>query len=210
MLRVSNLRKLVKPASIPLPDPCQGPAVALVGTEVGAPVSGGLTVEVLTGTVTATGAGYDFTAGVLRVTTAAQCPVNSEMTFSISGIGPVPALRVSIPGNTYELVGITKYGVNAAYKSKNSMYPYPYWALRYVPVPAPAGIPYELKCSIADTWVGVWLNGKRVARAAVTPGYLATTSPWNVMVGRFYDEVYTGHVDSVRLAYGALPDIDVL
>jgi hypothetical protein len=43
---------------------------------------------------------------------------------------------------------------------------------------------------------------------------LKTPYPWIVDVGRdIYSApyaTYTGHVDSVRLAYGALPDIDVL
>ena len=94
MLRVSHLRKLVKPASIPLPDPCQGPAVDLLGTEVGAPVSRGLPADILEGTVVATGAGYDFTNAVLRVTVAGSCPESSELTFSITGTGPVPTLGV--------------------------------------------------------------------------------------------------------------------
>jgi hypothetical protein len=80
-----------------------------------------------------------------------------------------------------------------------------------VPLAVPDGEAYELKCSIADTWVGLWLNGSRVARAAVTPEYLATTHQWEVRIGAYYDsETYTGHVDSVSLANGALPDIDVL
>ena len=206
MLRVSNLRKLVK---LPRAQ-CPEPPVALLGTEVGAPVSAGLTVDILEGTVVATGAGYDFTDGVLSVTTAGSCPVTSEMTFSISGIGPVPAFSVSLPGPAYGLAGLTMEYVYAAFKYPYSMYPSPYWAISYVPIAVPAGVPYELKCSIADTWVGVWLNGNRIARAAVTPGYLSSPLPWHVMVGRYSNETYTGHVDSVSLTNGALPDIDVL
>lgn len=202
MLRVSNLRKLIKPSSPQCPDP----VVALLGTEVGAPVSTGLTVEVLEGTVTATGTGYDFTDGVLSVTTTEQCPVNSEMTFSISGIGPVPPLAVIYQGGWNCLIGVLTGGLAyAAYK-----YPDSHWAIQAVPLAVPDGAAYELKCSIADTWVGLWLNGSRVARAVVTPEYLATSLPWTVGVGRYFNETYTGHVDSVSLANGALPDIDVL
>ena len=204
MLRVSHLRKLVKPSSPQCPDP----VVALLGTEVGAPVSDGLLVNVLEGTVVSTGAGYDFTDGVLSVETAEQCPVTSEMTFSISGIGPVPPLGVSEPGSTTSLIGLSAGGLAyAAYK-----YPASRWAIHAVPLAVPNGEAYELKCAIADTWVGIWLNGSRVARAAVTPEYLATTRQWEVRIGAYYlgSETYTGHVDSVSLANGALPDIDVL
>ena len=177
-----------------------------MGTEVGAPVSTGLTVEVLEGTVTATGAGYDFINGALRVSTKEGCHLTSEMTFSITGTGPVPALVVRQNqdyGDSY-LIGVTSAGAYAAYA-------YPYgWAIKAVPVSVPAGAPYELKCSIADTWVGVWLNGTRIARAEVTPDYLATSGTWSVVLGRYIAGDYTGHVDSASLANGALPDIDVL
>ena len=211
MLRVSHLRKLVKP-SAPSPElPCPGLTIALLGTEVGAPVSAGLTVEVLTGTVTATGAGYDFTNAVLRVITAEGCPVSSEMTFSITGTGPIPPLRVRSPNPPWvEFVSVPGGLAYAALKNPG-LYPNPYWAIKYVPVSVPVGAPYEFKCSIADTWVGIWLNGTRLARAVVTPEYLKRLEPWEVLVGRNYgSQTYTGHVDSVRLAYGALPDIDVL
>ena len=203
MLRVSSLLKLVKPSSPQCPDP----VVALLGTEVGAPVSAGLTVEVLEGTVISTGAGYDFNNGVLGVSAKVECPLTTEMTFSIAGTGPVPDLAVGAErGNHYKyLIGVTGQAAYAAGK-----YPVAYWVINAVPVSVPAGAPYELKCSIADTWVGVWLNGTRIARAEVTPLYLATSDPWYAMVGRYYYETYTGHVDSVRLANGALPDIDVL
>ena len=203
MLRVSSLLKLVKPSSPQCPDP----VVALLGTEVGAPVSDGLLVNVLEGTVVSTGAGYDFTDGALSVETSEQCPVTSEMTFSISGIGPVPPLAVTAPVGYSSLIGLPAGGLAyAAYK-----YPDSRWAIHGVPLAVPNGEAYELKCAIADTWVGIWLNGSRVARAAVTPEYLATTLPWTVRVGRYYSgETYTGHVDSVSLANGALPDIDVL
>ena len=88
MLRVSHLRKLVKPSA-----PCRDILVDLLGTEVGAPVSAGLPVNILAGTVVATGAGYDFTNAVLRATVAASCP-ELELTFSITGTGPVPSLAV--------------------------------------------------------------------------------------------------------------------
>ena len=101
MLRVSHLRKLVKPST-----PCPESPIALTGTEVGAPVSPGFTVEVLEGTVTATGAGYDFIDGVLWVSTKEGCPLTSEMTFSIAGTGPVPALTVLTPDSTYWLIGV--------------------------------------------------------------------------------------------------------
>ena len=206
MLRVSNLRKLVKPSA-----PCLEPPIALLGTEVGAPVSAGLPADILEGTVVATGAGYDFTNAVLSVTTAASCPEFSELTFSITGTGPVPSLLVSshIPNGILGLAAVAGGGAYAAYRSPSYM-----WALGGAPVTISAGDPYELKYSIADNWVGVWLNGTRIAREAVSPGIMNNPHPWIVDVGRYtYGspyETYTGHVDSVRLAYGALPDIDVL
>ena len=202
MLRVSHLRKLVKPT------PCPDILVDLLGTEVGAPVSAGLPADILEGTVVATGAGYDFTNAVLRATVAPSCPESSELTFSITGTGPVPTLGVySYETNDLNILltvlSETAYAASA-----------PGWTLMYVPVTIPAGAPYELKCSIADTWVGVWLNGTRIARKAVPPGIMKTPYPWMVDVGcDIYSapyKTYTGHVDSVRLAYGALPDIDVL
>jgi hypothetical protein len=138
------------------------------------------------------------------------------MTFSITGTGPVPPLlvRASDPGPyPYYLGAVTGDHVYAAYNYLG-LYIYNPWAIKFVPVTISAGDPYELKCSIADNWVGVWLNGTRVARAAVSPGDLKTPYPWIVDIGRdIYSApytTYTGHVDSVRLAYGALPDIDVL
>ena len=207
MLRVSHLRKLVKPSA-----PCPETPIALMGTEVGVPVSTGLTVEVLDGTVTATGAGYDFIDGVLRVSTKELCPLTSEMTFSITGTGPVPALSVYVNSayNIMYLIGGLGTVVYAAYKYPGSLYHFPYWAIKAVPVSVPAGAPYELKCSIADTWVGVWLNGTRIARAEVTPEYLATSDPWYMVLGRYFDETYTGLVSSASLVTGSLPDIDVL
>ena len=206
MLRVSHLRKLVKPRA-----PCREILVDLLGTEVGAPVSAGLPAEVLAGTVTATGAGYDFTNAVLRVTVAGSCPETSELTFSITGTGPVPTLGVS---NSNILVSVISETAYAAFYRFGPRPEDTGWALLGAPVTIPAGAPYELKCSIADNWVGVWLNGTRIARAAVRPGALKTPYPWIVDVGRdIYSApsaTYTGHVDSVRLAYGALPDIDVL
>ena len=211
MLRVSHLRKLVKPSP-----PCRDIIVDLLGTEVGAPVSAGLPADILEGTVVATGAGYDFTNAWLRVTAAGSCPEVSELTFSITGTGPIPTLGVynDVAHVTNILVSVLW---ETAYVAYHRFGPRPGdhgWTLAYVPVTVPAGVPYELKCSIADNWVGVWLNGTRIARAAVNPGILKTNNPWTVDVGRdIYSApyaTYTGHVDSVRLAYGALPDIDVL
>ena len=213
MLRVSHLRKLVKPSP-----PCLEILVDLLGTEVGAPVSAGLPADILEGTVVATGAGYDFTNAVLRVTAAGSCPESSELTFSITGTGPVPTLGVSNAVNTsvYNKILLTVFS-GTAFADFRRFGPRPEdtgWALLGAPVAVSAGAPYELKCSIADNWVGVWLNGTRVARAAVSPGDLKTPHPWIVDIGRdIYSapsHTYTGHVDSVRLAYGALPDIDVL
>ena len=212
MLRVSHLRKLVKPSP-----PCRDILVDLLGTEVGAPVSAGLPAEVLAGTVTATGAGYDFTAGVLRVTTAGSCPESSELTFSITGTGPVPTLgvyNVAASVNLNILVSVLSGTAYAAYRRFGPRPEDTGWALLGAPVTIPAGAPYELKCSIADNWVGVWLNGTRIAREAVSPGALKTPYPWIVDVGRDKYSApyatYTGHVDSVRLENGSLPDIDVL
>ena len=201
MLRVSHLRKLVKSNFT-----CPEPPIALMGTEVGAPTSADLTVSVRAGNVVATGTGYAFTKGVLSVTTKERCPLASEMTFSISGTGPIPAINVYDPSTNISLLGVLGAGVAyAGYVNQDS-----YWAIQAVPVGMPAGVPYELKCSIADTWIGVWLNGNRIARAEVPPGHLAIPRPWTVVVGRYFTETYTGHVDSVSLANGALPDIDVL
>ena len=203
MLRVSHLRKLVKPSA-----PCLDILVDLLGTEVGAPVSAGLPVEVLAGTVVATGAGYDFTNAVLRATVAGSCPESSELTFSITGTGPVPTLCVYVDPVYGGRIWATSVG-GAAYAAFIGAA----WALSaYLTISA--GAPYELKYSIADNWVGVWLNGTRIARGTVSPGSMKQPYPWIVDVGRdIYSapyDTYTGHVDSVRLAYGALPDIDVL
>ena len=207
MLRASRLLKLIKPVDPCREHPCPELPIVLTGTEVGAPVSTGLTVEVLEGTVTATGAGYDFIDGILRVSAKAPCPLTSKMTFSITGTGPVPDLAVRANRWNYQysnhLIGVLDNTVYAAYKGY-------IWAIQGAPVSVPAGAPYELKCSIADTWVGVWLNGTRIARAEVTPGYLASSDPWYVDLGRYTNETYTGHVDSASLVTGALPDIDVL
>ena len=213
MLRVSHLRKLVKPSP-----PCREILVDLLGTEVGAPVSAGLPADILKGTVVATGAGYDFTNAWLRVTVAGSCPESSELTFSITGTGPVPTLGVHSTGALAVIPNILVSVISeTAYAAYRRFGPRPEdngWALGFVPVTVPAGVPYEFKCSIADNWVGVWLNGTRIAREAVFPGILKTPYPWTVDVGRdIYSApyaTYTGHVDSVRLAYGALPDIDVL
>ena len=212
MLRVSNLRKLVKPSA-----PCRDILVDLLGTEVGAPVSAGLPVDILEGTVVATGAGYDFTDAWLRVTVASSCPESSELTFSITGTGPIPTLGVhsSSPYLAKILVSVIWGAAYADYRPAPGSAPgSAAWALLGAPVTISAGAPYELKCSIADNWVGVWLNGTRIAREAVNPGSMKTSYPWIVDVGRdTYSapySTYTGHVDSVRLAYGALPDIDVL
>ena len=203
MLRVSHLRKLVKPSP-----PCRDILVDLLGTEVGAPISAGIPADILKGTVVATGAGYDFTNAVLRVASTGSCPESSELTFSITGTGPVPTLGV-YSYETRDLNILLTVLSETAFAASA-----PGWTLMYVPVTISAGAPYELKCSIADNWVGVWLNGTRIARAAVSPGALKTPNPWTVDVGRdIYSApyaTYTGHVDSVRLAYGALPDIDVL
>ena len=213
MLRVSNLRKLVKPRA-----PCLEILVDLLGTEVGAPVSAGLPVDILEGTVVATGAGYDFTNAVLRATVAGSCPESSELTFSITGTGPVPTLGVyaDSPYPARILVSVISETAFAAYS--HAAYSHApnsgAWTLLGAPVTISAGAPYELKCSIADNWVGVWLNGTRIAREAVSTGTMKNSYSWIVDVGRdIYSapyNTYTGHVDSVRLAYGALPDIDVL
>ena len=207
MLRVSHLRKLVKPSA-----QCRDILVDLLGTEVGAPVSAGLPVDILEGTVVATGAGYDFTNAALRVTVAPSCPESSEMTFSITGTGPIPSLAVhgDLPNYFQMLAGVSNETAYAGFRSDRAIG----WVIYAGYVIIPAGAPYELKYSITDNWVGVWLNGTRISRAAVSPGFIKWSYPWTVDVGRYLykspNETYTGHVDSVRLAYGALPDIDVL
>ena len=199
MLRVSNLRKLIKPSP-----PCREILVDLLGTEVGAPVSAGLPADILAGTVVATGAGYDFTNAVLRVTAAGSCPESSELTFSITGTGPVPSLHVYSTANYRwpALAAVTGELTCAA----SDVYT---WSLcSYLRISE--GAPYELKYSITDNWVGIWLNGIRIGRALAYPGRMKHLYPWTVEVGRYGSGTYTGHVDSVRLAHGALPDIDVL
>ena len=206
MLRVSHLRKLVKPSA-----PCLDILVDLLGTEVGAPVSAGLPAEILAGTVVATGAGYDFTNAALRVTAPGSCPESSKLTFSITGTGPVPSLEV-YSANRYFLQVLAAAAWGTAYAAYRG-YDWT-WSIMRAPVTISAGAPYELKYSIADNWVGVWLNGTRIARSAVNPKRIKYPGPWIVDVGQYTHskpyETYTGHVDSVRLAYGALPDIDVL
>ena len=210
MLRVSHLRKLVKPIA-----PCLDILVDLLGTEVGVPVSAGLPVDILEGTVVATGSGYDFTNAVLRATVAGSCPESSELTFSITGTGPVPTLGV-YPTNSYSSQILATSVGGAAYAAYRRFGQRPEdtgWALG-APLTISAGAPYELKYSIADNWVGVWLNGTRIARGTVSPGSMKQPNPWIVDVGRdIYSapyDTYTGHVDSVSFANGALPDIDVL
>ena len=199
MLRVSHLRKLVKPSA-----QCREILVDLLGTEVGAPVSAGLPADILAGTVVATGAGYDFTNAALRVTAAGSCPESSELTFSITGTGPVPPLAVYSTASYRQpaLAGVIGELTCAAGDVYN-------WSLCYY-LTISEGAPYELKYSITDNWVGMWLNGTRIGRATVYPGLMKHLYPWTVEVGRYGYWTYTGHVDSVRLAHGALPDIDVL
>ena len=201
MLRVSHLRKLVKPQS------CPEIPINLQGTELGAPVSIGATVTVVEGQVTATGTGYDFVAGVLEVTPAPDCSVPNYTTFTISGTGPVPdmslcsttvALRCVL-GHSY-----TYGGLYAAYR-----HPTP-WALGPLPITTLPGDPYELVIVVADSYVRAWLNGVSMGRRDLYADYLGPPGQWRLEIGSYsYSGSYTGHIDSIRWEVGALyPDVD--
>ena len=201
MLRVSNLRKLVKPRS------CPEIPINLQGTELGAPVSIGATVNVVEGQVTATGTGYDFVAGVLEVTTAPYCGVPNYTTFTISGTGPVPEMALySTTGGSRFVLGVlyATGGLFAAYR-------HPSWALSYLPLTLLPGDPYELVIVVADSYVRAWLNGVSMGRSYLYADYLGPPGEWKLEIGRYYgiSDSYTGHIDSIRWEVGALyPDVD--
>ena len=199
MLRVSNLRKLVKPQS---PQPCPEIPINLQGTELGAPVSRGATVTVVEGQVTATGTGYDFVAGVLEVTTAPHCSVPNYTTFTISGIGPVPHMAL------YSTTGDGRHVLGSQYGSL--FVAYPNWALQYLPITTLPGDPYELVIVVADSYVRAWLNGVSMGRSDLYADYLGPPGEWKLAIGRYFDgSTYTGHIDSIRWEVGALyPDVD--
>ena len=205
MLRATALRKLAKPF------PCPEIPINLLGTEIGAPVSIGATVTVAEGQVTATGAGYDFVAGVLEVTTAHYCGVPNYTTFTISGTGPVPDL--SLPSTTVAnryVLGVLSESLYAAYRHPGSVVGYPYWALQALAVGIAPGSPYELIIVIADSYVRVWLNGVSIGRHDLYSDYMGPPGEWKLSIGRYFaGSTYTGHIDSIRWEVGALyPDVD--
>ena len=199
MLRVSHLRKLVKPLS------CPEIPINLLGTEIGAPVSIGATVTVEAGQVTATGTGYDFVAGVLGVTTAPGCSVPNYTTFTISGTGPVPdmALGTTAVVERYVL-GYAGNGLYVAYNNKLG------WVLKKLPITTLPGDPYELVIVVADSYVRAWLNGVSIGRSYLYADQLGPPGQWKLSIGRYYEgSTYTGHIDSIRWEVGALyPDVD--
>ena len=205
MLRVSHLRKLVKPPS--------GPEIPinLLGTEIGAPVSIGATVAVVEGQVTATGTGYDFAAGALEVTTAPSCSVPNYTTFTISGTGPIPDLHLhSTTVHNRYLLGVVSEKLYAAYRYPGSVTGSPYWALQGLVASSAPGSPYELIIVIADSYVRAWLNGVSIGRQSLYSDYMGPPGEWRLAIGRYYvGSSYTGHVDSIRWEVGALyPDVD--
>lgn len=205
MLRATALRKLVKPF------PCPEIPINLLGTEIGAPVSIGATVTVAEGQVTATGAGYDFVAGVLEVTTAHYCSVPNYTTFTISGTGPVPDLRLesTTVANRFVL-GVVGESLYAAFRYPGGVVGTPYWALQALAVSSAPGSPYELIIVIADSYVRAWLNGVSIGRHDLYSDYLGPPGEWKLSIGRYFPgSTYTGHIDSIRWEVGALyPDVD--
>lgn len=205
MLRATALRKLVKPLS------CPEIPINLLGTEIGAPVSIGATVTVAEGQVTATGAGYDFVAGVLEVTTAHYCGVPNYTTFTISGTGPVPDLNLeSTTVANRSVLGVVSEGLYAAYRYPGSVVVgFPYWALQELAVSSAPGSPYELIIVIADSYVRAWLNGVSIGRRDLYSDYMGPPGEWKLSIGRYYSgSTYTGHIDSIRWEVGALyPDV---
>ena len=205
MLRATALRKLVKTSP--------GPEIPinLRGTEIGAPVSIGATVTVSEGQVTATGAGYDFVAGVLEVTTARHRAVPNYTTFTISGTGPVPDLSLTSTtvAERYAL-GLVSESLYAAYRYPDSVVGGPNWALQAAAVGIAPGSPYELIIVIADSYVRAWLNGVSIGRHDLYSDYMGPPGEWKLSIGRyFYGSTYTGHIDSIRWEVGALyPDVD--
>ena len=206
MLRATALRKLVKPRS--------GPEILinLQGTEIGAPVSIGATVNVTRGQVTATGTGYDFVDGLLEVITAHNCGVPNYTTFTISGSGPLPELNlVSTTVAARSVFGVRSDVLYAAYRHPGSMSGVaPHWVLQLLPVSNAPGSPYELIVVIADSYVRVWLNGVSIGRGDLYADYLGPPGQWRLDVGTYFGgTTYTGHIDSIRWEVGALyTDVD--
>ena len=206
MLRATALRKLVKRQS------CPEIPINLLGTEIGAPVSIGATVNVVEGQVTATGTGYDFVDGVLEVITAPYCGVPNYTTFTISGSGPLPELNlVSTTVAARSVFGVRSDVLYAAYRHPGSMSGVaPHWVLQLLPVSNAPGSPYELIVVIADSYVRVWLNGVSIGRGDLYADYLGPPGQWRLDVGTYSGgTAYTGHIDSIRWEVGALyPDVD--
>ena len=207
MLRVSHLRKLVKPRS------CPEIPINLLGTEIGQPVSNERAAVVQEGSVVADGSGYDFTDGLLIVDTEPGCAISPYTTFTISGKGPVPDLSVySLPNHARYVVGVVSGRLYAAFRNPGSVVGIPWWAIQNAPVSVAPGVAYTLVLVVADTYVRAWLNGSSIGRQDIYPDYMGTL-PWQLRVGDYYDHseptTYTGHIDSIRWEVGALyPDVD--
>ena len=182
---------------------CDAVPIALLGTEIGQPVSNGRVAVVTNGSVVADGSGYDFTDGVLEVDTKLGCYTSSYTTFTISGKGPVPDLYVGHGLSSGRYV-VTIYGGRlwAAYDGHT-------WAFD-APVSVASGTDYSLVVVVADTYVRVWLNGSSVGRQTIHPNYIQTPPQWQLRVGEcFGGTTYTGRVNSITWEVGALyPDVD--
>lgn len=186
---------------------CDSVPIALLGTEVGTPVSNGRPANVVVGDVIATGAGYEFVDGVLFVDTKAGCAVATATTFSISGVGPVPALTIhTMPHAHSYIVGIVNSTLYAAYRSRADG-----WALQNIPVVIAPGLPYSLVVVVAPTYVRAWLNGASIGRNDIYPDYLVPAGEWRLDLSWYIgtNVGYTGHVSEVKWEAGALyPDED--
>ena len=189
---------------------CDAVPIALLGTEIGQPVSNGRAAVVQAGSVVADGSGYDFTGGVLVVDTKSGCATPPYTTFTISGKGPVPNLSMhSMSGTQRWVVGIAAETLYAAYRHPGSVVGVPYWAIQNAPVSVASGTDYSLVLVVADTYVRVWLNGSSIGRQDIYPNYLGT-SQWQLRVGDYSGgATYTGRVNSITWEVGALyPDVD--
>ena len=203
-MRGGLLRRLVMGSVLP---PCYDVPIALLGTETGYPVSNGRPAVIVAGDVVATGAGYTFVDGALAVDTKAGCAVAPDTTFSISGVGPIPALTIHpIPYESRYIVGIINSLLYVAYPS-----PAEGWALKDVPVAVAPGLPYSLVVVVAPTYVRAWLNGVSIGRNDISPDFLGPAGEWRFDLSWYIGthRGYTGYVSEVKWEVGALyPDTD--
>ena len=193
---------------------CDSVPIALLGTEIGQPVSNGRVAVVQEGSVVADGSGYDFTDGLLIVDTKNGGSVSAYTTLTITGVGPIPELSLySLPINTRYVLGVIAGALYAAYRNPGSVVGSPFWAIQNAPVSVAQGVAYTLVLVVGDTYVRAWLNGSSVGRQSIYPNYLGT-SPWQLRVGDYYYDspvptTYTGRVNSITWEVGALyPDVD--